>query len=180
MQTVGDLANFNPHLHVLAADWVFGADGTFIAVPTVTEALLAEGFRRAVLEFLTANDALSEDLWAKMLGWRYCGGFSAHDQVRVARDDREYRIKLADYMIRQPTNIDQPGGPRKPHGHHRHHALAARDQLCVRPVRGEQAAGLCQRGGARVFERCGFHVPNDAPYRRDLPTVHFEFSPIEN
>ena len=27
VQTFGDLANFNPHLHVLAADGVFGADG---------------------------------------------------------------------------------------------------------------------------------------------------------
>jgi hypothetical protein len=49
VQTFGDLANFNPHLHVLAADGVFGADGTFIALPPVPEALLAEGFRRAVL-----------------------------------------------------------------------------------------------------------------------------------
>ena len=32
VQTFGDLANFNPHLHVLAADGVFGADGTFTAL----------------------------------------------------------------------------------------------------------------------------------------------------
>jgi hypothetical protein len=64
VQTFGDPANFNPHLHVLAADGVFGAEGSFIALPAVPEALLAEGFRRAVLEFLSANDALSEDLCA--------------------------------------------------------------------------------------------------------------------
>ena len=46
-----------------------------------------------MLEFLTANEALSEELCAKMLGWRYCGGFSAHNQVRVAREDREGRIR---------------------------------------------------------------------------------------
>ena len=44
MQTFGDLANFNPHLHVLAADGVFGAEGTFIALPAVPEALLADVF----------------------------------------------------------------------------------------------------------------------------------------
>ena len=48
VQTFGDLANFNPHLHVLATDGVFGADGAFTALPPVPEALLAEGFRRAV------------------------------------------------------------------------------------------------------------------------------------
>jgi hypothetical protein len=37
---------------VLAADGVLGADGTFIALPAVPEALLGERFRRAVLEFL--------------------------------------------------------------------------------------------------------------------------------
>jgi hypothetical protein len=46
VQSFGDLANFNPHLHVLAADGVFGAEGTFIACPPVPEALLADGFRR--------------------------------------------------------------------------------------------------------------------------------------
>ena len=92
---------------MLAADGVFGADGTFIALPPVPEALLAEGFRRAALEFLTANEALSEELCAKMLGWRYCGGFSAHNQVRVAAADREGRIKLAGYMIRAPMSLEK-------------------------------------------------------------------------
>ena len=107
VQTFGDLANFNPHLHVLAADGVFGAGGTFIALPAVPEALLAEGFRRAVLEFLSANDALSEDLCAKMLGWQHCGGFPAHNQVRVAAEDREGRMKLAGYMIRAPMSLEK-------------------------------------------------------------------------
>jgi hypothetical protein len=71
VQTFGDLANFNPHLHVLAANGAFLADGTFVALPAVPEELLAEGFRRAVLKFLAQNDAISEDLRSKLLGWRY-------------------------------------------------------------------------------------------------------------
>lgn len=67
VQTFGDLANFNPHLHVLAADGAFLADGTFVALPAVPEELLAEGFRRAVLEFLAENDAISEQLQASWL-----------------------------------------------------------------------------------------------------------------
>ena len=38
-QTFGDLTYIKAHLHVLAADGVFGADGTFIARPPVPEAL---------------------------------------------------------------------------------------------------------------------------------------------
>jgi len=62
VQSFGDLANFNPHLHVLAADGAFFPDGAFLAPPPVPEGLLAEGFRRAVLEFLTGNKALFEDI----------------------------------------------------------------------------------------------------------------------
>ena len=87
VQTFGDLANFNPHLHVLAADGVFGA----------------EGFRRAVLAFLVKAGAITHELGVKMLGWRYCGGFSAHNRVRVG--DREGRMKLAGYMIRAPMSL---------------------------------------------------------------------------
>ncbi len=49
--------------------------------------------RRAVLAFLAKERAITDELRAKMLGWRYCGGFSAHNQVRVG--NREGRMKLA-------------------------------------------------------------------------------------
>ena len=51
MQTFGDLVNFNPHLHVLAADGAFLPGGRFVALPRVPAHLLAEGFRRAVLDY---------------------------------------------------------------------------------------------------------------------------------
>jgi len=44
--------NFNPHVHVLAADGVFLPEGRFVALPAVPGSLLAEGFRRGVLDFL--------------------------------------------------------------------------------------------------------------------------------
>ena len=40
VQTFGDLANFNRHIDVLAADGVFGAEDTFTALPPVPEVLL--------------------------------------------------------------------------------------------------------------------------------------------
>ena len=66
VQTFGDLANFNPHVHVLAADGAFLPDGTFVPLPPVPEALLIEGFRRAVLEFLVRHAAISGELRAPM------------------------------------------------------------------------------------------------------------------
>ncbi len=104
VQTFGDLANFNPHVHVLAADGAFLPDGTFVPLPAVPEALLLEGFRRAVLAFLAGEHALSEELRSRMLGWRY-SGFSVHNQVRIGAEDAGGRKKLAGYMLRAPMSL---------------------------------------------------------------------------
>ena len=55
---------------MLAADGAFLPDGRFVPLAAVPGSLLAEGFRRAVLEFLVNNDALSERLRNCLLGWR--------------------------------------------------------------------------------------------------------------
>jgi hypothetical protein len=102
VQTFGDLVNFHPHVHVLAADGVFRADGTFVPLPAIPEALLERGFRRAVLEFLVRQGALSDVLRDRMLGWRY-SGFSVH--VCVGPEDAEGRKKLAGYMLRAPFSL---------------------------------------------------------------------------
>ncbi|MDP2627111.1 MAG: hypothetical protein Q8Q58_09425, partial [Candidatus Rokubacteria bacterium] len=56
------LVNFNRTVHVLAAGGAFLPEGRFGTLPAVPGRLLAEGFRRAVLEFLVNNDALPEGL----------------------------------------------------------------------------------------------------------------------
>jgi len=42
-----------------------------------------------------------------LLGWRHFGGFSVHNQVRVAAEDRQGRMKLAGYMIRAPMSLEK-------------------------------------------------------------------------
>jgi hypothetical protein len=69
--------------------------------------VLADFFRRAALRFLAGNKALSGELRAKLLGWRHFGGFSAHNLVRVAAEDREGRMKLAGYMMRAPMSLEK-------------------------------------------------------------------------
>jgi hypothetical protein len=67
----------------------------------VPGSLLAQGFRRAVLDFLVENEALMEELRNPMLAWHH-GRFSAHNEVRVMAEDAEGRKKLAGYMLRAP------------------------------------------------------------------------------
>jgi hypothetical protein len=52
VQTFGDLVNFHPHVHVLAADGIFRDDGVCVELPPIPEAMLEGGFRRAVLDLL--------------------------------------------------------------------------------------------------------------------------------
>jgi len=79
VQTFGDMVNFNPHLHVLAADGAFLADGRFVTLPAVPQAFLAEGYRRAVLAFLVKNGALSQGLRSRLLALAPRGILGAQD-----------------------------------------------------------------------------------------------------
>jgi hypothetical protein len=60
VQTFGDLVNFHPHVHVLAADGVFRADGAFVRLPAIPEALLEGKARR--LHAARAALACQDDL----------------------------------------------------------------------------------------------------------------------
>ena len=106
VQTFGDLLTFNPHVHVLAADGAFRADGVFVVLPAIPVKLLERGFRIAVLKLLVAESALGERLSASMLAWRH-SGFSVHNGVRVRAGDIEGRKKLAQYMLRAPPSLEK-------------------------------------------------------------------------
>ena len=97
---------FNPHIHVLAADGLFRADGVFVALPPIPVKLLEQGFRSEVLKLLVAERAIGERLSASMLAWRH-SGFSVHNGVRVRASDAEGRKKLAQYMLRAPFSLEK-------------------------------------------------------------------------
>ncbi len=56
--------------------------------------------------FALENEAVSEELRRRMLGWRH-GGFSAHNVVCVGAEDAEGRKKLAGYMLRAPMSLQK-------------------------------------------------------------------------
>lgn len=77
VQTFGDLVNFNPHIHVLAADGGFDADGGFTVLPPIPRKLLEPSFRKGVLALLRREGLVSDPLAERMLAWRHTG-FSVH------------------------------------------------------------------------------------------------------
>jgi hypothetical protein len=52
------------------------------------------------------EQALSQALSSRMLGWRH-SGFSVHNQVRVDEQNTEGRKKLAGYMVRAPMSLEK-------------------------------------------------------------------------
>ena len=58
------------------------------------------------LGFKAQNDAISEALRSRRLGWRH-SGFFVHHQVRVPAEDPEGRKKLAGYMLRAPIALEK-------------------------------------------------------------------------
>ena len=104
VQTFGDLVTFNPHVHVLAADSVFGEDGTFFVLPPVPHRLLERRFRSEVLALLLREKEISEALAQRITGWRHTG-FSVHNGVKVR--DASARQKLAQYMLRAPFSLEK-------------------------------------------------------------------------
>ena len=106
VQTFGDLVNFNPHIHVLAADGAFDADGGFSVLPPIPRKLLEPEFRKGVLALLRREGLISEILAGRMLGWRHTG-FSVHNSVRVRAGDAAGRQRLAQYMLRAPFSLEK-------------------------------------------------------------------------
>jgi hypothetical protein len=88
--------------HVLCANGMFKDNGVFrvlgfgflrrptssihAVVPPPPVELLAEQFRRDVLDFLVEEGAITDDLRERLLSWQH-SGFSVHHDVKVkARD----------------------------------------------------------------------------------------------
>ena len=106
VQTFGDLANYNPHIHVLAADGAFDADGSFTALPPIPRRLLEASFRKAVLDLLCRESLVSDLLAERVLAWRHTG-FSVHNAVRIHARDAAGRRRLAQYMLRAPFALEK-------------------------------------------------------------------------
>ncbi len=73
------IANFNPHIHVLAADGVFDDDGTFTVLPAIARDLLEAWFRTEVLALLLREGLIADVLAQSMLTWRHTPFATAQD-----------------------------------------------------------------------------------------------------
>jgi len=75
VQTFGDLLTFNPHIHVLAADGVFRADGAFVVLPAIPVKLLRAPLRSVAVQ--AAEDG-------QLVAARATGARKGHRRIKTA------------------------------------------------------------------------------------------------
>jgi hypothetical protein len=102
--TAGDLAQWHPHLHVLASDGGFSTEGTFYPLEQWDGEAIMTLFREALLERLVAEHAISGELQAKLLTWRH-PGFSAHAGEPIPPNDARAIEDMASYVVRNPVSL---------------------------------------------------------------------------
>lgn len=106
IQTHGSLANWHPHIHMIATDGGFRADGTFVSWPAHDTAALTEAFRRAVLRLFVGRGLFEPEDAEAMLAWPH-SGFHVHDAVLVPDGDVAFALRLARYCARNPVALER-------------------------------------------------------------------------
>jgi len=145
IQTHGNLANWQPHIHALVTAGLVHRDGDFTPVDPPPSEVAEQLFRRRVLQMLVRRRKLDEDTAASLLSWQH-SGFSVHHQVKVDPGDTAGIERLARYLVHPPIALDRlhvPGGEApctyrgsRPHPH------TGEDTIVLDPL--EMLARLCQ------------------------------------
>jgi hypothetical protein len=108
-QRFGDRVNPHLHLHALASDGAFDAEGVFHPMPFDMQGdieVLQRLFAKRVLELLVRRKRLSTRLRDAMLGWEH-SGFSVDGSVKVAVGDYGRLRRLVRYLARPAVSVER-------------------------------------------------------------------------
>ncbi len=106
IQTFGELVTFHPHMHAIATDGAFTADGTFLCLPRIDNGLLLSTWQNKVLELFVAAGKIDPETVDQMRSWRH-SGFSVDDSVYIAPSDSAGLQRLAEYILRCPFSLSR-------------------------------------------------------------------------
>jgi hypothetical protein len=102
VQTAGESANFNPHLHGILTAGVFDAQGAFHELEHIDTDKLQKLFCHHVLRALQDKNLITDTVVAQIMGQAH-SGFSAWVGEKLTPDDSNYRLFLAGYIDRGPV-----------------------------------------------------------------------------
>ena len=80
IQTFGELIHFHPHIHAIATEGAFTADGTFLCLPKIDEQLLLAAWQTKVLDLSVAAGTIDQQTVDQMRCWPH-SGFSVDHSV---------------------------------------------------------------------------------------------------
>jgi len=104
LQTAGDAANWNPHLHGILSNGVFKPDGGFEPFGIIDTDKLTAGFAKRVLRALQAKGLLEAEAVEQILSQDHTG-FSVW--VGDAFEDKERELFVARYIERGPISLEK-------------------------------------------------------------------------
>jgi hypothetical protein len=108
-QRFGDRVNPHLHLHALASDGAFDAEGVFHPMPLDMQGdieVLQRLFAKRVLDLMVRRKRLSTRLRDAMLSWEH-SGFSVDGSVKVAVGDYGRLRRLVRYLARPAVSAER-------------------------------------------------------------------------
>lgn len=143
IQTYGDLANWQPHLHALVTEGVLDRQGQFTPLAVPLAGVAEELFRRRVVRMLVRRGRLEEEAAEGLLAWRH-SGFSVHHAIRVDPCDTQGVERLCRYLVHSPIAVERLryDGAQATYRGRRVHLVSGEETVRLDPL--EMLARLCQ------------------------------------
>ena len=105
IQTFGESVNFNPHIHIVAADGCFLDDGAFSEAWAYDTKALEDAFSDAVF-LLLQEKGLSFGRVEMMRSWHH-SGFHVHRSAQIPAKDTAGLERLFRYIVRCPFALSK-------------------------------------------------------------------------
>jgi hypothetical protein len=106
VQTFGNAAKFNPHIHALCSRGGWNTSGEWIPLPYIDTQKAEELFRYRVFRLLKDKGLLSEERIQLLRSWRR-SGFSVDQSVRIPVGEKKGLEDVARYMLRAPVSLSR-------------------------------------------------------------------------
>ncbi len=107
IHTFGDYPDkFHPHLHAIVTDGLFVKNRTFYVMPKTRLKTLENIFCAKVFQMLRQEGKITDAIINNLMNWRH-SGFSIHNGIRLARDNKKGRENLGQYIIRNTFSVEK-------------------------------------------------------------------------
>ena len=106
IQTFGQLAQWNPHIHSLISCGAYTPDGKFLELPEFDMDRLLVAWQDAVFAQYLNQSKIEPEVMENMRSWEY-SGFSVDQSVLLSAGDQAGIQRLVQYMVRCPFSLSR-------------------------------------------------------------------------